>query len=91
MDDFMLGAVAMACFVAGLFFLRFWKETRDRLFVTFAVAFWILGATRIVLAVSPELSEQPARIYLFRLLAYLLILISIVDKNLSSTKRSDRI
>ena len=36
------GALAMACWVAGLFFLRFWRLSRDRLFVFFVLAFWLL-------------------------------------------------
>ena len=42
--DFMLwGAISMASLVAGLFFLRFWKDTGDRFFLFFAVSFLIEG------------------------------------------------
>ena len=37
--EFMLGGLVMGCFVAGLFFLRFWRKTHDRLFAIFAIAF----------------------------------------------------
>ena len=42
MDDassVLMGAVAMASFVATIFFLRFWRQTRDSLFLLFAIAF----------------------------------------------------
>ena len=39
----------MASGVVALFFLRFWRETRDRLFVIFAAAFALLGITRLAL------------------------------------------
>ena len=39
LNDFLLGMIVMACDAAGLFFLRFWKKTHDRLFAMFAVAF----------------------------------------------------
>ena len=36
MNAFFQGTVAMGCAVAGLFFLRFWRDARDRLFLLFA-------------------------------------------------------
>lgn len=44
MSEFLRGAVAACCLLAGLFFLRFWKLTRDRLFLLFSVAFLDLRA-----------------------------------------------
>jgi uncharacterized membrane protein HdeD (DUF308 family) len=83
MDKFVMGALAMALAVAGLFFLRFWKQTRDRLFLIFAVAFWLLGLTRIALALTPQSQEHHSYVYLIRLLAFVLILLAIADKNLA--------
>ena len=72
----------MASWIAGLFFLRFWRETRDRLFAIFAVAFWLLGITRIALATTQNSSaETHSNIYILRLIAFLLILAAIADKN----------
>jgi hypothetical protein len=42
-----MGALAMAFAVAGLFFLRFWRDTKDRLFAFFALAFFALAANRL--------------------------------------------
>jgi len=81
MEDLLMGAIAMASAVAGLFFLRFWRETKDRLFLIFAIAFWLLGATRIGLAISPERAEGDTFWYWVRLAAFLLILAAIADKN----------
>ena len=78
-----MGAIAMAYGVAGLFFLRFWKETRDRLFAIFALAFWLLGLVRVALAFTGHTSEAATWLYWVRLLSYLLILAAIVDKNRS--------
>ena len=44
------GMIAIGFAVAGLFFFRFWSETHDRLFVFFALAFFVLSANRIALA-----------------------------------------
>jgi hypothetical protein len=78
------GAVVMGYGVTGLFFLRFWRETRDRLFAIFAGAFWILGLQRLALAFSGKMVEDDTSLYLVRLFAFLLILGAIVDKNRSS-------
>jgi hypothetical protein len=75
------GAILMGYTVAGLFFLRFWRETRDRLFLIFAVAFWMLGAQRLALALTREMLESQTGLYLVRLVAFLLILAAILDKN----------
>jgi hypothetical protein len=81
MDQFLMGAIAMASFVAGLFFLRYWRDTGDRLFVIFGTAFWILGGTRIALALTFSRDEQNTYLYWLRLLAFALILVAIIDKN----------
>jgi len=75
------GAILMGYAVAGLFFLRFWRETRDRLFLIFAVAFWILGLQRLALVLTRDMVETQTGLYLIRLFAFLLILGAIVDKN----------
>jgi Ca2+/Na+ antiporter len=81
MLDLLTGATIMACFVVGLFFLRFWKRTRDRLFAMFAAAFWLMAVNRIVLVSLDEESEFRTPVYAVRLLAFVIILIAIIDKN----------
>jgi hypothetical protein len=78
------GAIAMGYAVAGLFFLRFWSETRDRLFLIFTGAFWLLGLQRLALAFSRDMVEEHTGLYLIRLFAFVLILGAIVDKNRST-------
>ena len=75
------GAITMGYLVVGLFFLRFWRETRDRLFCIFAIAFWILGVQRLALAFTRHMAETGTGLYLVRLFAFLLILAAIIDKN----------
>jgi Family of unknown function (DUF5985) len=75
------GAIVMGYAVAGLYFLRFWRQTGDRLFLIFAIAFWLLGLQRLALALSAETAETHTGLYLVRLFAFLLILLAIVDKN----------
>lgn len=81
MQQFLTGAMAMACWAAMLFFVRFWRESKDRLFIMFAVAFLLLGLTRLGVALSQESNEAQTYLYWIRLAAFLLILVAIVDKN----------
>lgn len=80
--DFLMGAVAMGLSTASLFLLRYWKETRDRLFAFFALAFLVLSANRLLLVLLREQQEHSVWPYLIRLVAFLLILAAIIDKNL---------
>jgi hypothetical protein len=67
--------------VAGLFFLKFWARSHDRLFAMFAAAFGMLAVQRLVLAVTNDYAEDRPDIYLIRLVAFVLIIVAIVDKN----------
>lgn len=69
---------------AGLFFLRFWKSTRDRLFLLFASAFGVLGLQRLIQSLATAPTEDGAYLYVLRLAAFIIIIIAIIDKNRSS-------
>jgi hypothetical protein len=81
MNDFLVGGIAVASFVAGLFFFRFWLHTRDRFFIFFALSFWIEAANRVAMVVFSEPNEGEPGYYVVRLVAYGLIIAAIVDKN----------
>lgn len=78
---FLSGGLVMGFAVAGLFFLRFWKRTHDSLFLTFAVAFWLLGLVQALLALTDFPVEERSFFYLIRLAAFILILVAIWHKN----------
>jgi hypothetical protein len=77
----LMGAVAMASFVATLFFLRFWRQTRDGFFLLFAVAFGLDAATRSVLGLGQVSDEAEPLFYLARLVTFALIIVAIIQKN----------
>lgn len=81
--SFLNGAVAMACIVAGIAFLAYWRDSRDRLFVFFAVAFWVLAFNWVLIAAIDPASEHRHWFYLLRLVAFSLIAVGIVEKNRS--------
>ena len=79
--DFLSGAAALGFFACGLFFLRFWRRTREQLFLAFSLAFALLGAGQTVIALAQVPTEEKGALYLIRLMAFLLILIAIYGKN----------
>jgi hypothetical protein len=77
------GAILLGHAVIGLYFLRFWRQTRERLFGWFAVAFFILAVERIIIiTVVPEIRHHPL-FYCTRLVAFLVIAWAIWDRNRS--------
>lgn len=89
MNQLLLGAIAMANLIIGLFFLRFWKKTRDRFFLFFAVAFSLEGFNRALLGLSYGSNENEPIFYLVRLLSFVLILFAIMDKNRINKSQSN--
>jgi len=83
LTPFLSGAIVLGFLLAGLFFLRFWKRTHDRLFLAFTFAFWLLGLSQALLAFSVVPVEERSWLYLLRLAAFVLILLAIWGKNVS--------
>jgi hypothetical protein len=81
MNQFMSGGIFVGMLLAALFFFRFWKRTGDRLFLLFGFSFGIHSAERLLLFWVSETNEMRPYIYLIRLLAFLVIIAAIVDKN----------
>lgn len=79
--DFLSGVITMGFVVAGLFFLRFWRRTREGLFIAFALAFWLLGLSQALITLTNIPVEERGGLYLLRLAAFLLILGSVWLKN----------
>ncbi len=78
---FISGLLAAGYAVAALFFLRFWRSSRDRLFGFFAASFFLLFLQRVALALASDLVGNAAWYYVVRLLAFSLIIVAIADKN----------
>jgi uncharacterized membrane protein len=78
---FLWGAIAMGCAVIALCFLRSWRTSGERLFLFFAVAFLALTLNWTGLAFIDPGVELRHILYLFRLAAFVLIIIGVADKN----------
>lgn len=80
-EGFLLGVIVCSSLVAGVFFLKFWRQTRDVLFLAFGTAFIVEGINRACLLLLDQPNRGHMAVYLVRLFSYLLILAAIVFKN----------
>jgi hypothetical protein len=84
LNTFLAGAIMLASAVIAMLFWECRKRTRDRLFGYFAVAFILLGLERVG---AEFFSDNPhSLLYIIRLIAFVLILFAILDKNRSERK-----
>jgi uncharacterized membrane protein HdeD (DUF308 family) len=81
LEGFLLGVIVTTSFTAAGFFWRFWRKSRDTLFLAFAAAFLVEGINRMTFLWIDHPNEGRPAIYLVRLLAFLLILLAVVLKN----------
>lgn len=80
-NEVLLGAIAALGFATALILLRSWRMTRDRFFLFLAASFSLMALVRLLLATLRHLSEREPLIYLLNLLAMLVLVYAIVDKN----------
>ena len=86
MTTIIYGMTTMGFLTAALFFMRFWRKTRDSLFAMFAVAFVLLAFNQALIGLLAATREDQSLLYLPRVAAFALIIMAIVWKN---AKRSD--
>jgi hypothetical protein len=80
--DFFSGMIAMGFTVCAVFFLRFWRRTRDSLFLVFSIAFLLLALNQALTTLLGLPLEERSWLYLLRLAAFLIIIGAIVRKNI---------
>ncbi|MGH7619300.1 MAG: DUF5985 family protein [Gemmatimonadaceae bacterium] len=78
---FLFGMLAMACGTVSVFFIRFWTETRDRVFLFLAIAFALFAVERAAALTTFDAAGGPIWPYLLRLAGFLLIIVGLIDKN----------
>jgi len=82
------GALVFSYLAASAHFLRFWRRTRDRLFLDFAFAFALFALDQLATSIPRIVDQTNGYEYLLRVLGFALIIIAIVDKNVSAGGRS---
>lgn len=79
---FISGAIAMGFAVCAVFFMRFWRRTRDTFFAVFSLAFLLLALNQALTTLLGLPQEERSWLYLLRLAAFVLIIGAVVRKNL---------
>ena len=87
MIQFLAGAVTIGYIMAAVHFLRFWRKTSDRLFVSFALAFLLFALNQFLISILWAAEERNSYAYILRILGFMLILVAIVDKNMFSPRK----
>jgi hypothetical protein len=77
----MHGALIAMNALAAVFFLRYWRTSRDRFFLWFAGAFATFGVSWALRVYEAGTSEHTSYIYAIRMLGFLEILAAIILKN----------
>lgn len=85
LNDFLGGAIVMGFAVAALLFLKFWRRTREGLFLAFAGSFLLLALTQAMLTLGMFYTEERSWLYLVRLAAFLLIIFAFWWQNRRTT------
>ncbi len=83
MEDFLAGATMAGSLAVALFFIRFFRQTGDRLFAAFGLAFAVFAVNRLLLTLLDDESEAREYVYAVRFLAFAVIVAAIIDKNRS--------
>jgi hypothetical protein len=86
MNLFISGIIAMGFLTAATFFLRFWRRTRDPLFMAFSAAFVLLALNQGIASLTNLGREELGWVWLLRLAAFCLIIAAIVWKNLGGRR-----
>jgi hypothetical protein len=81
--DFISGMLTVGYLVGGLFFLKFWRRTRDGLFLAFAAAFALMALNQAIPVLFGIPDEALGGVYLLRLAAFLLIIWAVLRKNMA--------
>jgi hypothetical protein len=81
MHELLVGAIAVAAFAAGLFFLRYWRSSKDPFFLYLMASFWLQAISYLIVGLTRSWNEATSAQYVVRVLAYGLILLAIWTKN----------
>jgi uncharacterized membrane protein HdeD (DUF308 family) len=80
-DVFLLGFISACSLVAAVFFLKYWRDARDPLFLAFAAFFGIHWITHSTVLLLSRPNEGNLWLFLMRLLSVLWVLGAILWKN----------
>lgn len=81
MSEFIQGGTFVASLAVALFFLRFWRLSREPLFAVLSGAFGVFALNRLLLSIL-ESEDRRLWVYLTRAVVFVLIAAAVIAKNL---------
>jgi hypothetical protein len=85
--NFLYGVAVCGAWAIAAFFLRYWRDTGDRFFLLFAMAFVLLSVDWMSIVALRPAADVRHLTYLWRLAAFVMIGGAIWDKNRSRGPR----
>ena len=86
MIEMLSGALLLSYLMAGAYFFKFWRSTGDRLFIHFAVAFWLFVLNQLATSIPAIADETDGYEYVLRVAGFVVIIVGIVDKNVGANR-----
>ena len=80
-EQFISGAIVMGFAIACLLFVKYYRRTRQKLFLTFAASFFLLALNYAWLAITQIPVEERSPLFLIRLLAFALFPLAIFQSS----------
>lgn len=79
--QFFSGMIVMGMLVCAVCFLRFWRRSKDWLFIAFALAFALLALSQALTTLLYPPLEERSWLFLLRFAAFSLLIAAILGKN----------
>lgn len=87
-NSFLSGVATMGFLIAALFFVRFWRRTREKLFLAFGCSFFLFSLNQTLVAFADLPKEDQSLFYLLRLTGFLILIAAIVAQNLHARNQT---
>jgi uncharacterized membrane protein len=87
-NGFLSGVATMGFFIATLFFVRFWRRTKEKLFLAFGCSFFLFSVNQMLVAFANLPKEDESLFYLLRLAGFLILIAAIVAQNLKAKNQT---
>lgn len=83
MSDFLQGATFLGSLAVALFFLKFWRQSREPLFGIFAIAFAVFAVNRVFLVLlGDDDDDRRLWVYASRAAVFAMIAGAVLHQNL---------
>jgi Family of unknown function (DUF5985) len=87
MKYYVWGVLATGSLMVAMFFLHYWRSSRERLFVFFSAAFALMALQWTASALSGTDEARHAYLLILRILAFVCIIAGVLERNRRDRRR----